>query len=74
MSEHSINDVMQKKGGGGLPVCMTSNDEGCIKKQDRGERGSKKIPQNSMTPFIDSPLGVIQPGAETYNIIIIVDV
>ena len=33
----SINDVILQGGGGGDPVCITSNDEGCLKRYDKRE-------------------------------------
>ena len=36
-----------------LSVRMTSNDEGCVIKHDKG--GGSKMPQNSMTSFMDNP-------------------
>ena len=43
-------------GGGGRGVCMTNNDDGCIKKHDKGEGlGVERIPQNSMTSLMDEP-------------------
>ena len=43
-----------RSAGGG--VCMTNNDDGCIKKHDKGEGlGVEKFPQNSMTSLMDEP-------------------
>ena len=45
--------------GGGVRVCMTNNFEGCIKKHDGGGGGGvKKMPQISMTSFMDGPLQI----------------
>ena len=49
---------MPEEGGGGeIQVCMTNNDEGCIRKtiMTRGEGGGVKVPQNSMTSVMDDP-------------------
>ena len=45
-----------RRGGGGVQVRMTNNVEGCMKKHDRGGGGGGvKMPQNSMTSFMDDP-------------------
>ena len=49
-----VGDVMPEGGGG--RVCMTNNVEGCIKKTGGGE---VKMPQNSMTSFMEDPLRVM---------------
>ena len=35
----SIKDVMLGRMGGGCQVCMTNDDQGCIKKDDKGDEG-----------------------------------
>ena len=60
----SINDVMSE-GGGGVRVRMTNNVEGCIKKHDMG--GGVKMPQNSMTSFMDDPYEVVLSPCQVKN-------
>ena len=64
-----------RRGGGGVRVRMTNNVEGCIKKHDKGGGGGlKKMPQNSMTSFMDDPIDlniVIVVCATTYSALII---
>ena len=40
-----------------VPVCITSNDEGCMKKFDKGG-GVTKMPKNSMS-FMDNPFSTL---------------